>query len=115
MANELHKSITRKFHRIKLYLSCPDIIWDADLADLQLTSKFNKEIRPVLCILDIFSKHIWFVTFKDKKGIRSTNLFKKMYEFGCKPNKIQLDQCSEHGCMKMALKCIPHTKYKSVC
>ena len=33
-------------------------IWDADLADMQLISKFNKEFRFLLCVTDIFSVSI---------------------------------------------------------
>ena len=31
-------------------------IWSADLADMQLISKINKETRFLLCAIDIFSK-----------------------------------------------------------
>ena len=41
----------------------------ADLADVQLLSKFNKGFRFVLCIIDIFSKYFWVVTLKDKKYV----------------------------------------------
>ena len=36
-------------------------IWGADLADMQLISKFNKEFRFLLCVIDIFSKYVWVV------------------------------------------------------
>ena len=42
LANELHKPIIRKFNKRKVYSSFKDNIWDADLADMQLLSKFNK-------------------------------------------------------------------------
>ena len=34
LANELHKQITRKFKRRKVYSSFRDNIWGADLADM---------------------------------------------------------------------------------
>ena len=34
-----------------------DNIWGADLVDMQLISKFDKGIRFLLCIIDIFSKY----------------------------------------------------------
>ena len=34
-----------------------DNIWDADLVDIQLISKFNKGIRFLLYVIDIFSKY----------------------------------------------------------
>ena len=44
---------------------------------MQLISKFNKGIRLLLCVIDIFSKYAWVVPLKDKKGITITNAFQK--------------------------------------
>ena len=44
-----------------------DKIWAADLADMQLISKFNKGFRFLLCLIDIYSKYAWVVPLKDKK------------------------------------------------
>ena len=41
LAEELHKSIIRNFENI-VYSPFKDNIWAADLADMQLISKFNK-------------------------------------------------------------------------
>ena len=32
-------------------------IWGADLADMQLISKFSNGFRFLLCVIDIFSKY----------------------------------------------------------
>ena len=50
-----------------MYSSFKDNIWGADLADMQLISKYNKETRYVLCAIDLFSKYAWVVPLKDKK------------------------------------------------
>ena len=42
LADELHKPIIRKFKKRKVYSSFKDNIQGADLADMQLLSKFNK-------------------------------------------------------------------------
>ena len=42
LAEELHKPITRKFEERKVHSPFKDDIWGADLADMQLISKFNK-------------------------------------------------------------------------
>ena len=55
LANELHKPIIRKFKKRKVYSGFKDNIWGADLADMQLISKFDKGFRLLLCIIDIFS------------------------------------------------------------
>ena len=75
LADELHKPIIRKFKKRKVYSSFRDNIWGADLADMQLISKFNKGFRFLLCVIDIFSKYAWVVPLKDKKGISIVNAF----------------------------------------
>ena len=43
LAKELHKPIIRKLEKRKIHSSFTDKIWVADLADMQLISKFDKE------------------------------------------------------------------------
>ena len=63
---------------------------------MQLINKFNKGIRFLLCVIDIFSKYAWVIPLKDKKGITITNAFKKVLdESNCKTNKIWVDKSSE--------------------
>ena len=59
---------------------------------MQLISKFNKRIRFLLCVIDIFGKYAWVILMKDKKGITITNDFQKtLDESNRKPNKIWVD------------------------
>ena len=58
LGEELHKPIIRKFKERKVYSSFKDNIWGADLADMQLISKFNKGFKSLLCVVDIFSKYV---------------------------------------------------------
>ena len=73
LANELHKPIIRKFQKRKVYSSFEDNIWGADLADVQLISKYNKGIRFLLCVTDIFSKYEWVAPLKDKRIVIIVN------------------------------------------
>ena len=59
LAEELHKLSIRKFKKRKVHSTFKDNIWGADLADMQLISKFNKGFRFLLCVIDIFSKYAW--------------------------------------------------------
>ena len=61
LANELHKLIIKKFNKRKVYSSFKGNIWGVDLADMQLLSKFYKGFRFLLCVIDIFSKYVWFI------------------------------------------------------
>ena len=58
LAGELHKSIIRKFNKRKGYSAFKDNIWAVDLADMRLISKFNKGLRFLLCVIDIYSKKV---------------------------------------------------------
>ena len=49
LEEKLHKSIIRKFKERKVYSSFIENIWGADLANMQLISKFNKEIHFSFC------------------------------------------------------------------
>ena len=74
-----------------MHSSFKDNIWGVDLADMQLSSKFNKGFR--LCIIDIFSKYAWVIPLKDKKGISIVNGFQKIINYSKgKPNKIWVDK-----------------------
>ena len=96
LAKELHKPIIKKLKKIKVYSGFKDNISGADLADMQLISKFNKGFRFLLCVIDIFSKYAWVVPLKDKKGASIVNAFQKILDkSGRKPNKIWIDKGSE--------------------
>ena len=96
LANELHKPIIGKFNKRKVYSSFRDNIWGADLADMQLLSKFNKGIKYLLCVIDLFSKYAFVVPLKDKKGISIVNAFQNVLNKSKrKPNKIWVDKSSE--------------------
>ena len=64
---------------------------------MQLLSKCNKNIRFLLCVIDIlFSKYAWVVPLKDKKGISIVKAFQIILkQSNRKPNKIWVDKGSE--------------------
>ena len=96
IANEIHKPIIRKFKKRKVHSSFKNNIWDVDLADMQLLSKFNKGFRFLLCVIDIFSKYAWVIPLKDKKDISIVNAFQIILKGSSrKPNKIWVDKGSE--------------------
>ena len=66
LAKELHIAVIKKVEKSKVYSSFKNSIWDADLTDTQLLSTFNKRIRFLLCIIDIYSKYAWVLPSKDK-------------------------------------------------
>ena len=52
--------------------------------------------RFLLCVIDIFSKYVWLIPLKDKKGISIANAFEKKFkESNRQPNKIWVDKGNE--------------------
>ena len=95
LSEKRHKPIIRKFFK-KVYSSFKENIWGADLADIQSISKFNKEFRFLLCVIDIFSKYTWVVLFKEKNGVTIVNAFQSIFgRSNRKPKRIWVDKDSE--------------------
>ena len=64
---------------------------------MQLLSRYNKGIKFLLCVIDIFSKYAWVVLLKDEKGISFVKAFQIILKQSNtrKPNKIWVDKGSE--------------------
>ena len=63
---------------------------------MQLISKYNKGIRYLSCAIDLFSKYVFVVPLKDKKGTTIVNAFQSILNNSIrKPNKIWVHQGNE--------------------
>ena len=61
----------------------------ADLAGMQLISKFNERIRFLLCLINIFSKYALVIPLKDKKSVTTVNVLQNILNSSKRePNKI---------------------------
>ena len=61
LADELHKPVIKEFNKRKVYSQFKDNIWGVDLADTKLLSKQNKDIKYLLCAIDLLvSTHLLF-------------------------------------------------------
>lgn len=69
IADDLHKPVKRKFARL----------FAADLVEMQKIAKWNKGIRYLLAVIDVFSKYGWLVPTKDKTGKSVTQAFQKIF------------------------------------
>ena len=60
-----------------------------------LSSK-NKNVKYLLCVIDVFTKYAWVKPLKDKKGKTVLNAFIEIVnESNRKPNKLWVDQGRE--------------------
>ena len=96
LAEELHKPITRNFRKRRVISYGIDKIWTGDLVEIQKFSKWNKGIKYLLTVIDVFSKYGWIVPLKDKKtesvSLTFDTLFKKCKR---KPEMLWTDKGSE--------------------
>ena len=96
LAKESTKPLMRKFKKRNVSSGFKDNIWGADLADIQLISKFNKRFRFLFCVIDIFSKYARVFPIKDKKGVNILDAFQRILNnLNRKPNKIWVDKGNE--------------------
>ena len=96
LAEEVHKQVTKKFKRRKVYARFKDNIWAADLAEMESLSSKNKNVKYLLCVIDVFTKYAWVKPLKDKKGKTVLNAFIEIVnESNRKPNKLWVDQGRE--------------------
>ena len=59
---------------------------------MQLISKYNKGITFLLCAIDLFTKYVWVVPLKNKKGVTIVYAFQNILnDSERKPSKIWVD------------------------
>ena len=95
LADELHKPITRNFQKRSVISNGIDDIWAADLVEMQKFSKWNKGIRYLLMVIDVFSKYGWIRGLKDKKTETVSEAFDDIFERGRQPKMLWTDKGSE--------------------
>ena len=94
LADELHKPITRNFQKRTVISNGIDEIWAADLVEMQKFSKFNKGIKYLLMVIDVFSKYGWIRGLKNKKTETVSKAFDDILS-GRKPKMLWTDKGSE--------------------
>ena len=61
-----------------------------------IVKQYNKGVRFLLCVIDIFSKYAWVVPLKDKNGVSIDDAFQNILkQSNKKPNNIWIDKGSE--------------------
>ena len=93
LTEELHKAVVKKFKKRKVYARFKDSIWATDLAEMGSFSSKNKNVKYLLCAIDVLTKCAWVTPLKDKKGKTVLNAFIEIVnEYNRKANKLWVDQ-----------------------
>ena len=96
LAEELHKPITRNFRKRRVISYGIDKIWAGDLVEIQKYSKWNKGVKYLLTVIDVFSKYGWMVALKDKKTESVSSAFDRIFKKSKrKPEKLWTDKGSD--------------------
>ena len=88
LADELHKPITRNFQKRLVVSNGIDEIW-------QKFSKWNKGIKYLLMVIDVFSKYGWIRGLKNKKTETVSKAFCDILKSKRKPQMLWTDKGSE--------------------
>ena len=96
LAEELHKPITKNFRKRRVISYGIDKIWAADLVEMQKFSKWNKGVKYLLTVIDVFSKYGWIKPLKDKKTESVSTAFDEIFKKSKpKPTMLWTDKGSE--------------------
>ena len=95
LAEELHKPITRKFTKRRVFVKGVDEIWAADLVEMGKFSDWNKGIKYLLMVIDVFSKFGWIEPLQNKKGETVAAAFEKIFKLGRQPRLLWTDKGKE--------------------
>ena len=81
LADELHKPIRKKFKKRIVFAKNVNDIFAADIIDMQSFARYNKGIKYILMVIDVFSRYGWAMPLRTKTGKEVAgvleNLFKK--------------------------------------
>ena len=91
----LHHPIQRNYSTRRVVVHQIDELWQADLADLQKLSQFNKGYKYLLVCIDIFSKYAWIRPLKTKTGLEIEAAFRDIFSEGRIPLMLQSDRGTE--------------------
>jgi len=79
IAKELHRPITRKFKRRKVYVSNINKIWSADIMDKSKLTKTNKGYKYLLNLINLLTKYVYSIPLKSKSQHEVAKAINKLF------------------------------------
>ena len=68
VVSEFHVPVSKKFPRRKYIVKGLHSFFQADLINMRKHSKQNKGFNYLLVVINVYSKFVWVVPIKSKKG-----------------------------------------------
>ena len=84
LAYELHRPIQKILKKRHVVSNRINEIWASDLIEMGKFSKWNKGIKYLLMVIDVFSKFGWIEPLKDNRGQSVAKAFQKIFKSGRK-------------------------------
>lgn len=91
VVNEIHKNVRVNFPRRHVVMKNIDDLWQADLVDMQSSSKDNSGYKYILAVIDTFSKYAWAYPLKQKNKKLVSQAFQLILNKGRVPKNLQTD------------------------
>ena len=91
----LHKPVRRRFPTSGVMVHGPNEQWAADLIEVQNIAKWNRGVKYLLCVIDVFSKFAWVLPLKSKTGLSVMTAFSRLVAGRRKPKTLQTDDGKE--------------------
>ena len=91
----MHRALRRRFQKRRVVSNGIDEIWAADLVEMGKFSKWNKGIKYLFMVIDVFSKFGWIEPLKDKRGETVAKAFGKIFNAGRRPRFLWTDKGKE--------------------
>ena len=95
LAYTLHKPRRKRFPTAPVVVYGIDEQWAADLVEVQKLARYNKGVRYLLTVIDVFSKYAWVRPLPNKTGKEVQKGFASIFKEGRKPASIQTDDGKE--------------------
>ena len=93
LAEELHKPMIKRFKRRKDYARFKNNILEVDLVKMGSLCSFNRDLKHLLYVIDVFTKYARVKPLKDKKVKTVLHGFIEIVnESKRKPSKLRIDQ-----------------------
>ena len=96
LVNELHAPARKNFPRRHVIVRGYDDLWQADIVEMRLYSRFNKGYHYILTVIDVLSKYAWAAPLKSKGGRETADAIAKIIRDSKRcPKNIQTDNGKE--------------------
>lgn len=96
LVNELHKSARKNFPRKHVIVKGINDLWQADLVEMQPYSKYNKNFKYLLTVIDVFSKQAYVKPVLNKTAKFVTKAMGEIFQENKKiPIHLQTDNGTE--------------------